>query len=100
MFNAICPLKTVPYHFFETKIKCCCIIFCITGAYNKLLVQKVHLNVAEPFVKNAHVVKFCVIFIRILHIDKIPPTLLYFAFDSNFSHAWHNFIIFGALAPM
>ena len=26
-------------------------IFCITGAYNKLLVQKVHLIVAGPLIK-------------------------------------------------
>ena len=57
MFNVICPLKTVPYHFSETKIKCFYTIFCITGAYNKLLVQKVHLIVAEQsvlFLKKIH----------------------------------------------
>ena len=48
MFNAIFTLKTIPLHFSETKIKCFHTIFCITGAYNKLLVQKVHLIVAEP----------------------------------------------------
>ena len=51
MFNAICPLKTVLEQISEAKIKCFHIIFCITGAYNKLLVQKVHLIVAEPFKK-------------------------------------------------
>ena len=40
MFNAICPLKTVPWHLFETKRTCFHTIFCITGAFNKLWVQK------------------------------------------------------------
>ena len=48
MFNAMCPLKTVTKHFSETKRKCCHTIFLIKGANNKLWVQKVHLNVAEP----------------------------------------------------
>ena len=48
MFIAICPLKTAPEYFSKTKIKYFHTIFCITGAYNKLLVQKVHLLVAEP----------------------------------------------------
>ena len=42
------------------------------------------------FVKNAHEVKLYVAYMRILHIDKIPPpppNLLHFAFDSNSSHA-------------
>ena len=50
MFNAICPLKAVPKHFYETKIKGFHIMFCITEAYNKLLVQKVHLIMAESCV--------------------------------------------------
>ena len=44
------------------------------------------------FVKNAHVVKLYVTYVRILHIDKIPSNLLHFAFDSNSSHVWHYFI--------
>ena len=52
MFNSICSLKTVPEHFSEIKIKYFHTIFCITGAYIKLLVQKVHLIVAEPLSVN------------------------------------------------
>ena len=33
-----------------------------------------------------------VAYMRMSHIDKIPPNLLHCAFDSNFSHAWHSFI--------
>ena len=39
-----------------------------------------------------HVVKFNVAIMHIPHIDKIPPKLLHFAFDSNSSHAYHNLI--------
>ena len=38
------------------------------------------------FVKFAHVVKLYVAYMRNLHIDKITPNLLHFAFDSYTSH--------------
>ena len=50
-----------------------------------------HTNISH-FVKNAHVVKLYVGYVRILHIDKIPPKSAAFAFDSNSSHVWHYFI--------
>ena len=39
-------------------------------------------------------IKFNISDMRILRIDKYPPpqSAAYFAFDSNSSHAWHNFI--------
>ena len=42
--------------------------------------------------RNTHVVKFHVVIMHIPHVDKIPTKLLHFAFDSNSSHAYHNFI--------
>ena len=42
--------------------------------------------------RNTHVVKFHVAIMHIPHIDKYPTKLLHFAFDSNSSHAYHNFI--------
>ena len=50
-----------------------------------------HTNISH-FVKNAHVGKLYVAYMRIFHIDKTPPNLLQFASDSNYSHAWHDFI--------
>ena len=51
-----------------------------------------HTNISH-FVKKAHVVKLYVAHVHIFHIDKIPPSnLLHFAFDSNSSYAWHDFI--------
>ena len=41
-----------------------------------------HTNISH-FVKNAYEVKFYVAHMRILHIDKIPPSLPHFAFDFN-----------------
>ena len=37
-------------------------------------------------------IKLHVSYMRISHIDKIPPNLLHCAFDSNSSHTWHSFI--------
>ena len=37
-----------------------------------------------------HVVKFYVAIMRIPRMDKIPQKLLHFAFDSNFSNAYHS----------
>ena len=50
-----------------------------------------HTNISH-FVKFAHVVKIYVAYMPNLHIDKIPPNLLHFAFDSNSSHMCQDFI--------
>ena len=49
-------------------------------------------NGAFHFVKFAHVVKIYVAYMPNLHIDKIPPNLLHFAFDSKSSHMCQDFI--------
>ena len=54
-----------------------------------------HTNISH-FVKNAHVVKLYVAYMRILHPPKKKKKkkiCCIFAFDSNSSHAWHHFII-------
>ena len=51
-----------------------------------------HTNISH-FVKFAHVVKLYVACKCNLHIDKIPPYLLHFAFDSNSSHIYKDFIM-------
>ena len=58
------------------------------------LIRHVFRTNITHFVKNAHGVKIYAAYMRILHIDTIPPNLLHFALDSNSSHAWpeRNFI--------
>ena len=50
-----------------------------------------HTNISH-FVKYAHVVKLFIAYMRNLHIDKIPPKLLHFTFNSNSSHICQDFI--------
>ena len=48
----------------------------------------VPINISH-FVKNTHDVNFHIAYMRILHIDKIPPNLLPFQLDSNSSQFCH-----------
>ena len=48
-----------------------------------------HTNIVH-FVKLAHLEKLYAAHMRILHIDRIPPNLLHFAFDSNSSYIWQD----------
>ena len=90
----------------QYRATCWCVGYTVKNWYQFLTTREYlvpirhvfHTNISH-FVKktHVHVVKLYVACMRILHIDKIPPPpppdLLHFAFDSNSSHAWHDFII-------